>query len=168
MTTARLDWIVDQLDVRPGQRVVEIGGGHGVGATAVLARLGPDGRLLGIDRSEKMVAAAQTRNAEAVAEGRARFVVADLVDATVEAGSQDRIFACRVAALAEAGPLAVALSWLAPGGTLALAFDDPDPARTTRLADAASANGEAAGGRVVGTSRVVLPAGEVVVVRLGR
>lgn len=162
MTPERLDWVVEQLDLRPGLRVLEIGGGHGVAATAVLDRIGTDGRYLSIDRSERLTSAAAARNAAAVSDGRARFEVADLMAAAVGPASQDRVFGCRVAALARPAPLAAVLGWLAPGGTLALAFDDPDPVRTDRLVGDAAASAQLAGARLIDTRRLPLGSGAVV------
>jgi ubiquinone/menaquinone biosynthesis C-methylase UbiE len=54
--------------------VLELGCGHGVAASLVCERLGDDGRLVAIDRSQKMVDAAAERNAEHVASGRATFI----------------------------------------------------------------------------------------------
>jgi cyclopropane fatty-acyl-phospholipid synthase-like methyltransferase len=162
----RLDWIIDQLDLAPGHHVVEIGGGHGVAASMVLERIGADGRYLGIDRSAKMTEAARTRNEVAVAGGRARFEVADLLSADVAPSTQDRVFACRVAAMARPDPLRTALGWLAPGGRLALAFDHPEPDRTERsVADAIDAAG-ARGAHVVDVRRTDLDTGCVALVLL--
>lgn len=54
----RLARIVDQLPLEHGMRVLEIGCGPGAAARAVARRIG-DGRVLGIDRSERAIAAAR-------------------------------------------------------------------------------------------------------------
>lgn len=123
-STSRLTWTVDRLDVQPDDAVLEIGCGHGIAATLVLGRLDAGG-YVGLDRSPKMVAAAERRNRLAVDAGRARFVCDAAPDAQVGAARFDRIMAARVAAMSTPGGLAFAASHLAPGGTLLLAFDAP-------------------------------------------
>jgi cyclopropane fatty-acyl-phospholipid synthase-like methyltransferase len=81
----RMRWAVDQLDVQPDDRVLDLGCGHGV-ATALICEHLRDGVVVGLDRSEKMIAVAARRNAAHVAAGRARFVTADIED--VDLGDQ--------------------------------------------------------------------------------
>ena len=75
--TERLRSVVEQLDLRPDDRVLEIGCGHGVAATLVCELL-ESGHLTAVDRSAKMIEAARRRNAAYVEAGRAEFLVAAL------------------------------------------------------------------------------------------
>ena len=123
----RLEAIVDQLGLEPGDHVLEIGCGHGVAATIVCERLDEGGRLTAIDRSPKMIAAAQRRNARFVEAGKAKFIVGDLE--TVDLGSRrfDVIFSVRVAVFHREPERARALveRWLAPGGRVDSFYDPP-------------------------------------------
>jgi ubiquinone/menaquinone biosynthesis C-methylase UbiE len=124
----RLRAIVDALDVRPGDRVLEIGCGHGVAAGFVCERLG-GGRLTAVDRSPKMIAVAARRNAGYVRAGSAEFIVAALEDLDLGDRRFDAIFAVRVGLFHREPARARGLAerWLAPGGTLTTVFDAPRP-----------------------------------------
>src|SRR5215204_7648513 len=61
-------WAVSLLDVRPDDRVLEIGFGPGL-AIRELARLAVDGYVCGIDHSELMLRRARRLNAEAIERG---------------------------------------------------------------------------------------------------
>ena len=89
----RLRRIVEGLGLAPGDRVLEIGCGHGVAATYVCERIGPDGRLVAVDRSPAMVAAA-ARNAAFAA--TAEFVTAELEALDLGARRFDVVLAVRV------------------------------------------------------------------------
>jgi cyclopropane fatty-acyl-phospholipid synthase-like methyltransferase len=91
----RLLSVVEQLDIRPDDRVLEIGCGHGVAATLVCQRLA-GGHLTAIDRSPKMIEAAARRNAAYVEAGKAEFLVTDLEDLDLGKRRFDKIFAVRV------------------------------------------------------------------------
>jgi ubiquinone/menaquinone biosynthesis C-methylase UbiE len=122
----RLRRIVEQLDIRPHERVLEIGCGHGVAATFVCERL-DGGRLTAIDRSPKMIEAAIRRNAANVEAGKAEFLVATLEDADLRDRRFDAIFAVRVGLFDREPERARRLAerWLAPGGRLTVVFDPP-------------------------------------------
>lgn len=126
----RLRWAVEQLDVRPKDRILEIGGGRGVAAELVCELLG-DGRLIGLDRSESAVKGATARNARYVADGRARFVLGTLEGADLASeGPFDKVFAVNVNLFWTRDPgheLDLVRAALAPGGTLML-FYEPPPA----------------------------------------
>jgi SAM-dependent methyltransferase len=90
----RLSWAVSRIAVRPGQRILEIGGGQGVAAALVCERL-TDGYFLGLDRSA--TAAAADRNRQAVARGVADFRPLALEEADPERlGRFDTVFAVNV------------------------------------------------------------------------
>jgi ubiquinone/menaquinone biosynthesis C-methylase UbiE len=122
----RLRRIVEQLDIRPGDRVLEIGCGHGVAATFVCERL-QRGRLTAIDRSPKMIEAARRRNAAHVEAGTAEFIVATLEQLDLGDRRFDTIFAVRVGLFHREPDHARRLAerWLAPGGRLVAVFDEP-------------------------------------------
>jgi ubiquinone/menaquinone biosynthesis C-methylase UbiE len=123
----RLRQAVERLGVEPGDRVLEIGCGHGVAATMVCERLGDGGHLTAIDRSPKMIEAAARRNAAHVEAGVADFLVADLE--TLDLGDRrfEKILALRVRLFHAEAERAHALAerWLAPGGTLLAEYDEP-------------------------------------------
>ena len=125
---------MEQLDVRPDDRVLEIGCGHGVAVTLVCERL-EGGHLTAVDRSAKMIQAATRRNAAYVEAGRAEFLVADLEDLDLGDRRFDKIFAVRVGLFYRNPERARGLAegWLAPGGKLFVFYDQPlSPAASQR------------------------------------
>ena len=122
----RLRRVVDQLAIRPDDRVLEIGCGHGVAATMVCELL-DTGRITAIDRSAAMIRAAERRNAAQVAAGKAEFLVRDLEDLDLGSRRFDLVFAVRVG-LFHREPLrarALVEPWLAPGGRVEAFYDSP-------------------------------------------
>jgi ubiquinone/menaquinone biosynthesis C-methylase UbiE len=122
----RLRSVVEQLDVCPDDRVLEIGCGHGVAATLVCERL-EGGHLTAVDRSTKMIQAAMRRNAAYIEAGRAEFLVATLEDLDLGDRRFDKIFAVRVGLFHRDPERArsIAERWLAPGGAIFDFFDPP-------------------------------------------
>ena len=121
----RLRAVVDRLDPGPGDRVLEIGCGHGVAATYVCERLACGGRYTAVDRSPKMIEAATRRNAAHVAAGTAEFLVATLEALDLGDRRFDKVFAVRVGLFHREPERARALvePYLAPGGSLLVAYD---------------------------------------------
>jgi ubiquinone/menaquinone biosynthesis C-methylase UbiE len=114
----RLRVIVDGLGIRPGQRVLDIGCGHGVAATYVLER---GAQYLGVDRSAKMIEAAAKRNPTG------EFRVAELEALDLGDRRFDLVFAVRVGLFHREPGRARALvePYLAPGGRIESFFDPP-------------------------------------------
>ena len=124
--TDRLRAIVDELSFGPDDTILEIGCGHGVAATYVCERLG-GGRLTAIDRSPKMIEAAERRNAAHVEAGRAEFLVMELEGLELGDRRFDLVFAVRVGLFHREPDRARRLvePWLAPGGEIRAYFDPP-------------------------------------------
>jgi len=124
--SGRTEQLVERLALRPGDRVLEIGCGHGVAATLVCERL-DGGAYTAVDRSPKMIDAARRRNAEHVAAGRAEFLVMALEALELGERRFDVIFAARVGLFHREPDRAETLArrWLAPGGRLVTEYDAP-------------------------------------------
>jgi SAM-dependent methyltransferase len=118
---ARNRWVVSLLDVRPTDRVLEVGVGPGV-AVAEIARRATRGQVYGIDHSAVMVAQATRRNAAAVRENRVHLTHASVDRLPSFAEPLDAVLAVNnvgfwpdpVAGLSELRGL------LRPGGRIAL------------------------------------------------
>ena len=92
----RFVWAVDTLEVRPADRLLEVGCGHGVALSLVCERL-KTGTITAIDRSPKMIAMATRRNQEHVDSGRAVLENVALEDADLGDRRFDKVFAFNVA-----------------------------------------------------------------------
>ena len=92
----RFVWAVDTLEVRPADRLLEVGCGHGVGVSLVCERL-TTGTITAIDRSPKMIEMATRRNREHVDAGRAVLEAIALKDADLGNQRFDKVFAFNVA-----------------------------------------------------------------------
>ncbi len=126
----RLRNVVDQLAIRPHDRVLEIGCGQGVAATMVCELL-EGGTLTAIDRSVKMIETATRRNARYVVSGKAEFLIASLEDMNLGDRRFDVVFAVRVGLFHRDPDRAHALirPWLAPDARVRAFFDAPTSAR---------------------------------------
>ena len=144
----RFVWAVDTLAPGPGDRVLEVGCGHGVAVSLVCERL-TSGRVTAIDRSRKMIEMATRRNREHIAGGRAVLTTAALANADFGNDRFDKVFAFNVAPfwLQPTDALGIVRRHLAPDGAVYLFWD----ARHTRdgrardLADQLSAKLRLAG-----------------------
>jgi SAM-dependent methyltransferase len=119
--------LLERLAPRPGDRVLELGGGMGETGRAVAERVGADGSVLITDQSEAMVEAAGRRSAGLA---NVSLRAADAQSTGLDAGSFDGVVGRFVLLLAPepAAVLAEAHRLLRPGGRLALAVWGPAPA----------------------------------------
>jgi cyclopropane fatty-acyl-phospholipid synthase-like methyltransferase len=150
MVPERLAWAVETLDVRPDDRILEIGCGRGVAAALICDRL-EGGRLLALDRSAKAIEAASARNAGAVAGGKAQFLTQALEDADpATLGRYDKVFAVNVNAFwvrPARRELDLIRRLLIPDGTLWLFYDPPGRERLAALKSTLTDHLEQAGFR---------------------
>ncbi len=133
----RLVVAVERLGLEPSHRVLEVGCGHGVAVSLIAERL-DGGRIVALDRSEKMVAAARRRNAAHVAAGRAEIRAASLHEADLAGEEFDRVLAVHVPVFLRGDPareLEVLAGCLADGGSLHVWHQPLDPAAVEPAAE---------------------------------
>lgn len=107
---------IEELGVRPDERILDVGCGTGNLTRALLERLSPEGRITAIDIAPRMIAAARRK----IRDPRVEWRVADVRDLALPDSSFDRVICFsawphiddREAAAAEI------LRVLKPGGTL--------------------------------------------------
>jgi SAM-dependent methyltransferase len=120
------DWLVDALDPRPGQTVLELTAGPGETGFLAAERVGPDGRLISTDVSPGMVEAAR-RGAEASGLTNVEFRVMDAQHVDLPDGTVDGVLS-RFGVMLVPEPervLAEARRVLRVGGRLAYAVWGP-------------------------------------------
>jgi SAM-dependent methyltransferase len=71
-------WEREQLNLTPGQRLLDVGCGLGDAALALADDLGSDGEIVGIDASAEMIAGARSR--AHTARCRVRFTIGDVLE----------------------------------------------------------------------------------------
>jgi SAM-dependent methyltransferase len=140
---ARNRWAVELLDIRPTDRIIELGCGPGV-AIAALTALASRGLVVGVDHSPVMIAQAGRRNRAAVAAGRVRLLNAPVEHLAVPDGQFGGPFDAALAVntvgmwpeptarLTEVGQL------LRPGGRIALVSQPRCPGATAATTAAAA------------------------------
>jgi len=122
----RQEKIVNELHIKPTDRVLEIGCGQGVAGTFICKQL-TTGLYVGIDRSEKMINAASRRNQRFVEESKAQFVLQELENLDLGTQQFDIILAVRVRLFYSEPDHArqIVEKYLAPQGTLKIIYDTP-------------------------------------------
>lgn len=131
----RLAWAVETLSVQPGDRILEIGCGHGLAIALICERL-VGGNITAIDQSQKMVDVASTRNREHIVSGTAAVHARALADANFGEHLFDKVFAVNVNLFwtRSAPELDLIRSMLAPDGELYLFYQPPNAAKARETA----------------------------------
>jgi SAM-dependent methyltransferase len=126
MNAACVDW----LEVAPGDRLLEIGFGHGR-TIAWLAERAARGLVTGVDPSDTMLRQASRRNRRAIAAGRVRLERGEAARLPVADASFDKVLAANCVQFWRDLPAALAevRRVLAPGGTLLIGIRVHDPRR---------------------------------------
>ena len=106
-------------DLRPGQTVLDLGSGAGVDCFLAARRVGPDGRVIGVDMTDEMLARARA-NAAQGGFTNVEFRKGQIEHLPVESGVVDRIISNCVINLApdKAAVFAEAYRVLKPGGAI--------------------------------------------------
>jgi SAM-dependent methyltransferase len=138
-------WAVSLLDVRPDDRVLEIGFGPGL-AIRELSRLAADGYVCGIDHSELMLGRAKRLNADGVRRGVVDLRLASVDDLPAFEEPFDKILAVnaimfRRESVARLGQLR---RLLRPRGLIAVAHQPRGPGASDEAAATAGRQIEAA------------------------
>jgi ubiquinone/menaquinone biosynthesis C-methylase UbiE len=120
------EWMVRELDPKPGDTVLELGAGPGDTGFAAAALLGERGRLISSDFSPDMLEVARRRGAE-LGLGNVEYRVMDAERIELDSDSVDGVL-CRFGYMLMANPAAAlgeTRRVLRPGGRLALAVWGP-------------------------------------------
>jgi ubiquinone/menaquinone biosynthesis C-methylase UbiE len=116
-------WSIDLLDVRPGDRVLELGCGAGCGLLLASARANA-GHVIGLDLSRAMLRSAARRNDAARRTGHLDLIRADLTALPIAAQRVNKIVSIHTLYFWP-DPLAVFTDLsrvLTPGGTVVITF----------------------------------------------
>jgi ubiquinone/menaquinone biosynthesis C-methylase UbiE len=136
---ARNRWAVGLLDVKPTDRVIELGCGPGV-AVAALAARATEGLVVGVDHSDVMIGQARRRNRSAIRTGRVRLVHARVEDLSTGDGPFDAALAVNTVTMwpDPGARLRELAGLLRPGGRIALVSQPRCPAATAVTSAAAA------------------------------
>jgi SAM-dependent methyltransferase len=132
----RVRWAVQVLDPRPGELVLDVGGGPGLSTALLLAGVAPSGRVVAVDRSEVACERTRSRNRDAVAAGTLEVVCCPLAAARLGAGTFDAALAVDVNVFwtsDASAELAVLRAALRAGGRLLLAWGAGGPTGPERV-----------------------------------
>jgi cyclopropane fatty-acyl-phospholipid synthase-like methyltransferase len=134
----RAAWVVDRLEIRPSDRLLEIGCGNGTVLDLVARRL-RGGHVTGVDRYSVAIRLATARNAAHVAAGRVTLLQSEMSDLELGRSRFDTIFGVNVSAFwtaPERAALPLLRRHLRARGRLMVFVHTATEQRTAHVADA--------------------------------
>ncbi len=143
-------WTVDLLDIQPTDHVLELGCGPGLALQWCLDRA-KDGRVVGLDHSETMLAQARARNRQAVRDQRLDLRLGSLNELAASSEHFDKIYSVNVVQFLDdlGAAFSVFHAKLRPGGLVATTYmprgQNPDRAKAWKLAEEVTRHMEQAG-----------------------
>jgi cyclopropane fatty-acyl-phospholipid synthase-like methyltransferase len=88
------DKIIPELDIKPGERIMEIGYGHGVGIDRISSNY--DCFVSGIDFSELMFREATKRNKKHIENNKVKLFFGDILSTEIPVSNLDKVFCVNV------------------------------------------------------------------------
>lgn len=118
---------VEATGLRAGQVAADLGFGGGLGLQLLLDRVGPDGRVHGVELSDTMLAAARRHHARDVADGRLSLAKGTLQDLPLDDGIVDGLITLNTLYFVDDLPAAFAgiARVLSPTGRAVIGVADP-------------------------------------------
>jgi ubiquinone/menaquinone biosynthesis C-methylase UbiE len=122
----RIQWAVREMNIQPGERVLEIGHGPGVAIQEIVSRT-PTCQVTGIDPSKVMHVQARRRNRKGIKGGSIGLRLGAAEEYDGQDGPFDLVFAINVLSFCSDPETVVekAASWLKPSGRLVIVHQVP-------------------------------------------
>lgn len=130
-------WLLEQLEVRPTDRVLDVGSGPGVGVK-LATRVAYDGLAIGIDPSETMRRQAIRRNARLMSDGRVELHLASASSIPFHDAFVDRVMSFNTVQFLDdpEGDLVEMHRVLRPSGRIVIGFQLKGAEVTPRMTQA--------------------------------
>ena len=136
VTKSRFEWAIAEMNIRPGDTVLEIGPGTGI-ALEIITKL-VTGSVVAMDKSQAMLLKAETRLKKSGLEKRVAFILGDAQSADFSRFRFDKVFAFNVGVFYSGADLKGVLDHIVNGGIVGIFYQNPpgsDRQRLTRMLD---------------------------------